>query len=54
MPIREIICPKHGKFEKILPMYQKVKIVCPVCGQKATIEEFSVPAKRNPDFGIQR
>jgi len=53
MPIFEFECPKHGKFELItLPKYDTM--MCPQCGEECEKVEFSVPAKRNPELGIQK
>jgi putative FmdB family regulatory protein len=53
MPIFEFKCPKHGKFEQItLEKYDN--LMCPKCGELSDKIEFSVPAKRNPECGIQK
>jgi len=57
MPIRELICPKHGKFERYLPSSPAAESdldrYCVKCGATCKLVEFSVPAKRDPRYGIQ-
>lgn len=54
MPIYEYICPQDGRFEAILPLSQSdKKQSCPVCDKKSERVD-SVPARRNPEYGIQR
>lgn len=55
MPIYEYICPVDGsRFEKILPISQSDESQeCPKCGQESERVD-SVPARRNPEYGIQR
>jgi len=54
LPIYEYLCPNDGKFEMTLPIreYDK-KQRCPVCDEKIERVD-SVPARRNPNYGIQR
>lgn len=53
MPLFEFECKTHGVFEKItIEKYDT--LLCPVCGEESEKVEFSVPAKRNPEFGIQK
>jgi hypothetical protein len=60
MPLREFICPIHGKFEMLCGTANKAE--CPVwvdngnghpyyCQSISPVVEFSVPAKRNPRHG---
>lgn len=51
MPIREYVCPKHGKFEIVVIGLTQEFQMCPVCKDPAIVVEFSVPAKRNPRYG---
>ena len=62
VPIYEFVCPKHGKFEKLLVRTDWFGWLCPkivghkgdsnvFCGEKSPRIEFSVPAKRNPRHG---
>ena len=61
MPIYSFRCLKHQhEFDKIFTTYNVFKtclddelIRCPKCGSKAE-QVLAAPAKRNPDFGIQR
>ena len=59
MPIFEFECPKHGKFERIIDAKYDTQ-PCPRCAndcndyQECNKVEFSVPAKRNPEKGIQK
>ena len=68
MPIREFICPEHGRFERVVGLNVNVapcehevggvmmdgsKHVWP-CGIECKSVEFSVPARRNPRHGEQR
>jgi hypothetical protein len=68
MPIYEYRCPVHGKFEQINPV-DTGRTTCPSpcdyagghskgkktkCGLSSKKVDFSVPASRNPDFGIQK
>lgn len=55
MPLREFKCPKcGGKIERFFHGF--VKNDPPLCGCGYQMEEveFSVPAKRDPEKGIQR
>jgi len=55
MAIREFECAIHGRFERIdIGLKVLPKAICPVCGEDATYVEFSVPARRNPEHGLQR
>jgi hypothetical protein len=66
MPIREFLCPIHGKFEKFCGTATYAE--CPFmikwhslgnpdefikvpCTKMSPVVEFSVPAKRNPRHG---
>lgn len=59
MPIYEFVCPKHGKFEAIASLNTE-NLPCTYeyendnCGRSSPRVDWSVPAKRNPDLGIQR
>jgi putative FmdB family regulatory protein len=53
MPIYEYLCPHGHRFEKISTIITDEKTKCPKCGSPAE-QVVSVPAKRNPDLGIQR
>lgn len=53
MPIFEFECSKHGKFERIIPAKYDTQL-CPECGEECEKIDFSVPAKRNPECGIQK
>lgn len=54
MPIYEYDCQKHGRFESVQHMSQSDKDQpCPKCKKNAPRVD-SVPAKRNPYYGIQR
>lgn len=54
MPLKEFFCKIHGKFERVRNLSHKELPPCPVRGCKQVVEsvEFSVPAKRNPEYGI--
>jgi hypothetical protein len=54
MPIREFECPKHGTFEKIVPYDFQSGFKCPKCKILCPEKEWSAPAKRNSDYGLQR
>jgi hypothetical protein len=65
MPIREFLCPIHGKFEKFcgtatyaecpylggLTIDENANAAPIICRYNAPVVEFSVPAKRNPRHG---
>lgn len=56
MPIYEYSCPEHR--DKVIERYTSGQVnnkppLCE-CGKAMEQVEFSVPAKRNPDKGIQR
>jgi hypothetical protein len=60
MPMYEFVCPKHGLFEKfmhsinpLLALCEKV-IVGGQCGENSPRVVAEIPAKRNPEHGIQR
>ncbi len=56
MPLREFICPKCGKFESyVSSTIPPPTRPCPnpKCKERGKLVEFSVPARRNPDKGIQ-
>jgi len=53
MPIFEFECPEHGKFERIVD-FKYDTLPCPKCKVESDKVEFSVPAKRNPEKGIQK
>lgn len=54
MPILEYVCEKNQhRFERIVTKYSAEPQKCPKCGSMGELVD-SVPAKRNPDFGIQR
>lgn len=62
MAIREFYCGEHGRFEKIvLGSLDEARkgAECPYdlgenryCGMTASLVEFSLPAKRNPEHGL--
>jgi hypothetical protein len=53
MPLFEFQCPKHGVFECFtLEKYDTRP--CPKCKEECEKIEFSVPARRNPEKGIQK
>ena len=58
MPIREYECPEHGKFERVEIFasgnMNQQNSKCPKCGQFGKPVDFSIPAKRDPSYGIQR
>ncbi len=68
MPLYEFTCREHGKFERLMPMGAQVAL-CEAkvggemmdgtlhtwqCGVECPKIEFSVPARRDPEKGIQR
>jgi len=54
MPIFEFVCPKgHGKFE-LITLEKYDTMMCPKCGEESEKVEWSVPAKRNPEHGMQK
>ena len=54
MPIFEFTCPKgHGKFE-LITLEKFDTMMCPKCGEESEKVEWSVPAKRNPEHGLQK
>jgi len=52
MPVYEFYCKDHGTFERIVPVGTE-KFVCPKC-KRVIPKVDSLPARRNPDHGIQR
>ena len=53
MPIFEFECPVHGKFERItLEKYDTQ--LCPQCGEECEKVDWSIPARRNPEYGVQK
>ncbi len=53
MALYEFDCPNgHGRFEKIVDFKYDTQ-PCPKCQEESEKVEFSVPAKRNPEKGIQ-
>lgn len=54
MPLYEFVCPVHGKFESYVALIGAQAAACPTCEAKSDAVEFSVPAKRNPEYGIQK
>ena len=55
LAIREFQCLQHGIFERIDPGLKILpRALCPVCGKEAEFIEFSVPARRDPERGIQK
>ena len=52
IPIFEYNCEQHGKFERICDAKYDTQ-PCPKCQEESEKVEFSVPAKRNPEKGIQ-
>ena len=53
MPIFEYQCPLgHGKFEPICAAKYDTQ-PCPKCQEESEKVEFSVPARRNPEKGLQ-
>ncbi len=53
MPIFEFQCKTHSIFERIISAKYDTQ-PCPKCKEECEKIEFSVPAKRNPEFGIQK
>ena len=53
LPIFEFECPVHGKFERIVDAKYDTQ-PCPKCKEECEKIEFSIPAKRNPELGIQK
>ena len=54
MPVYEYDCSKHGRFESVQPMSKSDDTQpCPKC-KKQTERVDSIPARRNPEYGIQR
>ena len=53
MPLFEFVCPKHGIFERFTLEKFDTR-PCPVCREESEKIEFSIPAKRNPECGIQK
>ena len=55
MPLYEFVCEKHGKFERVRNLSHKELPPCPVrgCKHEVTSVEYSVPARRPPEAGIQ-
>lgn len=53
MPIYVFSCPQGHGFDKIVPCGTK-SAKCPECGKKALRKGMEVPAKRNPEHGIQK
>lgn len=57
MPIREFICPKHGKFEKLFTgQFDETYTSCPgklgiPCLRISPLIPYSITAKRNPKYG---
>jgi hypothetical protein len=54
MPIREYVCPEHGKFERVIIGREVEFPKCPRCAEFCIPVEFSVPARRDPEKGIQK
>lgn len=58
MPIFEFKCLNCSAVFSKIESYEDSEILkkpCPVCGKVRNVEKvLSVPAKRNPDLGIQR
>lgn len=57
MPLREYVCPIcKTKFDRLSHKFDEDSDTypCPQCGHMGELVEFSVPAKRDPDHGIQR
>lgn len=62
MPIYEFVCPVHGKFERLLPRYpEREAVIClkeePNAAGPCILDAeltTSIPAKRNPEYGIQK
>lgn len=55
MPIFDYICPNCGNhFDKYVTPGDTEPQTCPKCRHIASQLEYSVPARRNPDKGIQR
>lgn len=53
MPLYEYKCPKHGKFEVFqFALAGEDSVRCPICKEESPLVGFSVPAKRNPRYGI--
>lgn len=53
MPILEFTCKEHGTIERVIIGGLKGLPECPKCKKTMELKEFSVPARRNPDKGIQ-
>lgn len=55
MPMREYECEKDGKFESYQALSKPASSrPCPKCGESSKLVEVSRPARRNPEYGIQR
>jgi hypothetical protein len=61
MPMYEFVCPAHGKFEKFMHSIDPRLALCEKkvqpegqCGLNSPRADSEVPAKRNPEHGIQR
>lgn len=67
MPLYEFQCPIHGKFEIFCARHNAIyQALCPVrdnqfeeafgkyCERVSPRVEFSVPARRNPEHGVQK
>jgi hypothetical protein len=59
MPIFDYVCPTcKAKYERFTfgngHLLERHAPLCEVCGIETDQVEFSVPAKRNPEYGIQK
>jgi predicted nucleic acid-binding Zn ribbon protein len=57
MPIFEYECPNGHRADRYLVSGKTSDFLappCPQCGEPMKEVEFSVPAKRNSDYGIQK
>jgi hypothetical protein len=52
MPIYTFLCAAKHQHDVIVP-YDTQSVKCPTCAKKAKREGIEVPARRNPEHGLQ-